>query len=163
MLNQILIPEFQHEIASTKRMLARVPSGQFSFQPHSKSNSLGRLAVHVANIPTWMTVILTTDGFDYGKDRFTEEPANSTDALLDVFGACAQTALQALQTAFDEALQGKWVFGSGEHVIFSQPRIGAIRTLALSHLIHHRGQLSVYLRLLNVPVPGMYGPSADEV
>lgn len=143
-------------------MLEKVPADKLDWTPHSKSMSLGKLAAHVANIPNWMTVALTTDEFDFTKDPYKETGASTNEALLSIFDTKSAEALQHLQEASDENLRGNWTFRSGDHVIFSLPRIAAIRTLAMNHLVHHRGQLSVYLRLLDVPIPGMYGPSADE-
>lgn len=163
MLNQSLIPELQHEATSTKKMLEKVPADKFDWKPHDKSMSLGKLAAHVANIPNWLTLALTTDEFDFAKAGYKEDTAATPQELLAVFDNKYQQALQALQNASDEALRTSWTFRSGDHVIFTLPRIAAIRTLAMNHLLHHRGQLSVYLRLLDVPVPGMYGPSADEM
>lgn len=163
MLNQSLIPEFKQEAASTKKMLEKVPQDKFDWKPHGKSMSLGKLAAHVANIPNWMTLALTTDEFDFAKAGYREDSAATQQELVAVFDNKFQQALQTLENASDETLRGSWTFRSGDHVIFTLPRIAAIRTLAMNHLLHHRGQLSVYLRLLDVPVPGMYGPSADEM
>ncbi|WP_121357083.1 DinB family protein [Flavisolibacter nicotianae] len=163
MLNQSLIPEFQQETASTKKMLGKVPDGKFDWKPHGKSMSLGKLASHIANIPNWMTLVLTTDEFDFAKGGYKEENAASQQELASTFESNYQKALQTLQNASDETLRGSWTLRGGDHVFFTLPRIAAVRTLAMNHLLHHRGQLSVYLRLLDVPVPGMYGPSADEM
>lgn len=162
MLNQPLALEFQHEAASTKKMLEKVPADKFDWKPHGRSMTLGRLAAHVANIPNWMTIALTSDEFDFSKGTYKETTAASEAELMDIFQRKYEEALQTLQNATDETLRGTWTFRRGDFVIFSLPRVAAIRTLAMNHLIHHRGQLSVYLRLLDVPVPGMYGPSADD-
>lgn len=163
MLNQSLIPEFTHEAASTKKLLEKVPFEKQDWKPHGKSMSLGKLALHVANIPNWITRILTADEFDFSTMGFQEDSAATTEELLAVFQQKYAEALQHLKQATDESLRGNWTFRNGGHVIFTLPRIAAIRTLAMNHLVHHRGQLSVYLRLLDVPIPGMYGPSADEM
>ena len=163
MLNQSIIPEFTHEATSTRRMLEKVPHEKADWKPHGKSMSLAKLAAHVANIPAWMSIILTSDEFDFAKAGYKEDAAASEEELLTVFDRKYRQALQDLQAASDETLRGNWTFRSGDHIIFTLPRIAAIRTLAMNHLLHHRGQLSVYLRLLDVPVPGMYGPSADEM
>lgn len=163
MLNQSLLPEFKQESASTKKMLEKVPEDKFDWMPHNKSMSLGKLAAHVANIPNWMILVLTTDEFDFATAGYKEDSAKTQQELVAVFDNNYRQALQNLEHASDETLRGSWTFRSGDHVIFTLPRIAAIRTLAMNHLLHHRGQLSVYLRLLDVPVPGMYGPSADEI
>ena len=107
--------------------------------------------------------MLPTDEFDFSKGNYREDKANTELELLTIFQNKYEAVLQELQNASDEKLKQVWTFRSGEHVIFSLPRIAAIRTLAMNHWIHHRGQLSVYLRLLDIPIPGMYGPSADEM
>lgn len=163
MLNQPLIGEFTHEASQTKKLLEKVPADKFDWKPHGRSMSLGRLASHVANTPNWMKIALTTDEFDFSKGTYKEDKAETEQELLDIFQNKYEGALKALQNASDETLKQTWTFRSGEHVIFSLPRIAAIRTLAMNHWIHHRGQLSVYLRLLDIPIPGMYGPSADEM
>lgn len=163
MLNQSLIPEFKHEAASTRKMLEQVPSGKWDWKPHEKSMTLGRLAAHVANIPDYMTVTLTTDELDFAKGDYKPPVATSTEDLVQVFESCYEKALQTLENTSDEALLQNWTLKYGGHTIFTMPRVASLRSFVLNHLIHHRGQLSVYLRLLNVPVPGMYGPSADEM
>lgn len=162
MLNQSLIPEFKNEAASTRKMLEKVPTDKFDWKPHGRSMSLGALAAHVANIPGWIPLIMTNDDYDIATRGYKEDKSKSTEDLVENFRAKYEAAFNNLESASDETLLGTWTFRSGNHVIFSMPRIAAIRTLAMNHLIHHRGQLSVYLRLLDVPVPGMYGPSADE-
>jgi len=162
MLNQILIPEFTQEAGSTKRMLKKVPFDSYDWQPHGKSMALGKLADHVANTPKWATLILTTDEYDFTTGLYKETRATADHSAVDMFETNYQKALETLQQATDEALMTKWTLRGGDHVFFTLPRLAAIRTLAMNHLVHHRGQLSVYLRLLDVPVPGMYGPSADE-
>lgn len=163
MLNQPLIGEFTHEASQTKKLLEKVPADKFDWKPHGRSMSLGRLASHVANTPNWMKIALTSDEFDFSDGTYKEDKAETEQELLDIFQNKYEGAMQALQNASDETLKRTWTFRSGEHVIFSLPRIAAIRTLAMNHWIHHRGQLSVYLRLLDIPIPGMYGPSADEM
>ena len=162
MLNQSLIPEFQHEASSTRKILERVPDGKLDWKPHDKSMTLGRLASHIAEIPDWMTVTLTTDELDFAKGdyKFTA-PANTAELIAKFQDSCHK-ALEQLKAATDETLMGPWTLRNGDHVIFTMPRIATLRSFVMNHFIHHRGQLSVYLRLLDVPVPGMYGPTADE-
>lgn len=163
MLNQSLIPEFKHEAASTRKMLERVPFEKADWKPHQKSFSLGRLATHVAEIPHWMTVTLTTNELDFAKGEYKAFTPASKEELMEIFESSYQEALSSLEGATDAAMMEKWSLKNGDHVIFTMPRIATLRSFVMNHLIHHRAQLSVYLRLLDVPVPGMYGPSADEM
>jgi uncharacterized damage-inducible protein DinB len=162
MMNQALVSELKHEAASTRKMLERVPTDKWDWKPHDRSMSLGRLASHVATIPDYMTVTLTNDELDFAKGTYRPAVPTSTETLLDVFDESYEKALQTLESAGDETLRGMWSLKNGGHTIFTLPRIAALRSFVMNHLIHHRGQLSVYLRLLDVPVPGMYGPSADD-
>ncbi|MBD0332907.1 MAG: hypothetical protein ICV66_09635 [Chitinophagaceae bacterium] len=163
MLNQALIAEINHEASSTRKMLERVPQEKFDWKPHEKSMSLGRLATHVAELPNWMTRTLTTEEFDFSKHQYKPNIAESQEHLLQIFDTNLQKALQILENTSDDSLRAPWTLRNGERVFFTLPRIATLRSMSLNHLIHHRGQLSVYLRLLNVPIPGMYGPSADEM
>ena len=162
MLNKAIIAEIKHESSQTKRMLEKVPFNQPGWKPHHKSMNLVHLASHVAHIPEWISIILSGDEFDFAKDKLSRDDANSHEELMNIYQQGVDGAVKKLEVASDEYLRGNWTLRAGERVIFSLPRISAVRTLALNHLVHHRGQLSVYLRLLDVPVPGMYGPSADE-
>ena len=162
MLNQALIPEFKYEAASTRKMLEKVPFEKADWKPHEKSYTLARMAGHVAEILQWMTATLTTNELDFAKGEYKPFFPTSKDELLNLFDNVYQDALSNLEQATDETLKGSWTLKRGDHVIFTLPRIAALRSFVMNHLIHHRGQLSVYLRLLDVPVPGMYGPSADE-
>ena len=120
------------------------------------------LASHVAHIPKWISIILSAPEFDFAKESLKHGDAKELEELMQFYQESFDRAIENLSAASDEYLMEKWTFRAGERIIFSLPRVAAIRTLALNHLIHHRGQLSVYLRLLDVQVPGMYGPSADE-
>lgn len=163
MLNQPILSELQHETAQTKKMLEKVPYDQFDWNPHQKSMNLGRLAAHVAELPGWITMIVTTGELDFSTFDYKPYKAKSTEDLAQFFNQNVQQALEALQGTSDETLLAPWTLRNGEHIIFTLPRIAAIRSMAMNHLIHHRGQLSVFLRLLDIPIPGMYGPSADEM
>ncbi len=159
-ISEALLPEFDHEMANSRKMLDVVPDDKFGWKPHEKSFSLGRLASHVAEMPGWATVTIKQDSLEMTPG---EKPFNApTKAdLLAAFDKNTSEARAALAGATDEHLRKNWKFIYGGHTIFDQPRTGVLREMVLSHLIHHRGQLSVYLRLLDVPIPGMYGPSAD--
>lgn len=162
MMNQTLIPELQHEAANTIKILKVVPEEKLDWRPHDKSMTLGRLASHLADMPHWMTVVLTTGELNFATSTYRTTIATSTKQLVQQFEEQYHKALDTLKNASDEVLKGKWTMRNGDRILFELPRIAALRFFAMSHLIHHRGQLSVYLRLLDVPVPGMYGPSADE-
>ena len=159
------LPEFDHEMANTRKMLALVPDDKLGWQPHRKSMDLAALASHVATIPHWVSGIVTTDSFDFmppGGPPYSVPRAGSAAESLAMFDQCVAEARAALAGATDERLAQPWSLLDGGHTIFNMPRIACIRGMVMNHLILHRGQLSVYLRLLNVPIPGMYGPSADE-
>ena len=158
-----LIKELQVEAANTRKMLERVPAEHFDYKPHEKSMDLKFLSTHVADLIGWPGYVLTTDKLDFQGNDLKEPEVNSTDDLLRHFDEVLQNSLEQLQKADEELFSGRWILCSGEHVILDQPRAVIIRSMCMNHIIHHRGQLSVYLRLLNVPVPGMYGPSADEM
>lgn len=161
-LNQLLIAELQREAASTRKLLACVPADKLEWRPHEKSMTLGRLASHVAEIPHWASRPL--EGAEFDILAQTVKPANctTTEELLELFEAKFSAAITALEKATDEELDVQWTFRRGEHIINQFSRYNAIRFMMGNHQIHHRGQLSVYLRLLDVPIPGMYGPSADD-
>ena len=162
-IKDAFIGELKHESSLTKKMLERVPLDKKEWLPHEKSMSLGRLATHVAEITHWVSDIIHIDDFDFMKNfNFTPRIASSTEELLDIFQTNLDKAVADLLTMTDEDFGKSWTVRRGEQVMFNTPKKIAIRSWALNHMIHHRGQLSVYLRLLDVPVPGMYGPSADE-
>lgn len=162
MLNQPLLNELQHEAAGTRRMLERTPTESFGWKPHEKSMTLGRLASHIADLPTLLYFIVQRDEFNVTGPDFKRTPANTTEELLSKFEQSLATGVEALQPASDEHLRALWKLKNGEHLIFEMPRIAAVRNMVFNHLVHHRGQLSVYLRLLSIPLPGLYGPTADE-
>jgi uncharacterized damage-inducible protein DinB len=163
MINQAFIAELKHEAASTKRILERVPEGKFDWKPHEKSMTLGRLASHVAELPGFLQSILTMDEVDFAKGDYKPSHANTPESLLGVFQQKLDEVIQTLQNTSDEKMQTNFTLRNGGHVIATVPRMVAVRSMALNHIIHHRGQIAVYLRLLDIPVPGMYGPSADEM
>ena len=159
---QMLLPEFDHEMANTRRMLERVPDGKFGWKPHEKSGALGWLAGHVAMMPLWAKITLTTPGLDL-EAPFDYKPVIDTrEQLLQVFDEHLKEARTLLAEAEPETFAASWTLRRGETEIFSMPRAAVMRSFVMNHMIHHRAQLSVYLRLLDVPVPGLYGPSADE-
>lgn len=154
--------DIAHELASTRRILARVPDGRFDWAPHKKSMTLGRLATHLAELPRFAVVFFEGDEMDLATSGWTARTLSTTADILALFDENA-AAMQAAVAAADGAALGRtWTLRNGDHVILSQQKGALIRTMGISHIVHHRGQLSVYLRLLDVPVPGLYGPSADE-
>src|SRR5690606_27905927 len=159
---QIAFGDLEHEIASTRRMLAAIPSGELGWRPHEKSWTLGALALHVANLLGWGIAILHDPEFDFAKSPPNRSEPESTEAILEEFEANAARFREALAELPDEALFQDWTLRRGAHVILTLPRIAVLRSTILSHIIHHRAQLAVYLRQLDRRVPGLDGPSADE-
>jgi len=160
-----LLPEFDHEMASTRKMLERVPDDKLGWKPHPKSSDLTSLASHLAGMVHWTAGTMNSDSFDFmppGQPPYNPPKAGSKAELLNMFDQAVTEARAAMVGATDEALMQPWSLLAGGHTIFTMPRIACLRGMIMNHIIHHRGQLSVYLRLLDVAVPGMYGPSADE-
>lgn len=161
-LRQTALGDLEHEMAITRRVLERVPEERLSWKPHEKSWSLGGIAVHIANLPRWAVAILQADEFDLAAPLPRSAEPASREEVLARFDAAVAAVREALAGADDAALARPWTLRRGEQVVTTLPKAGALRTMVISHVIHHRGQLSVYLRLLDVPVPSIYGPSADE-
>jgi len=154
--------DLEHELASTRRVLERVPEAHFDWRPHPKSWPLGHLAAHVAQLPLWMTTMMDRDALDLMTLPSTRELPATTQALLDTFDGHVADLKTVFAGAEDAALGQPWTLSMGAHQILQMPRAAVLRGMGLSHMIHHRAQLGVYLRLLDVPVPALYGPSADE-
>lgn len=162
MIGHEMIKEIEHEGSQTKKILERIPIDKFDWKPHEKSRTIGALAIHVAQLPSWTSRALATSEFDMATMNRQVPEIKTADDLVKLSEATIQKAIEDLQKANDEDMIMMWTFRRGEQIIFTLPRVAVIRSMAMNHLIHHRGQLSVYLRLLNIPVPGMYGASADE-
>ncbi len=156
------IAELKHESELTKNILERVPLDKKDWKPHEKSMTLGRLATHIAEIPHWISDIINISDYDFLARPFTSNVNSSSEELLQTWKDKLETAIKDLEVSNDEVFSQNWKLRRGEQVFFELPKKVVIRSWGFSHLIHHPGQLSVYLRLLDVPVPGMYGPSADE-
>lgn len=156
---ETFLPEFEQEMATTRRVLERVPSDQGEWKPHSKSFSLGHLAQLVSTMPGWITQIVRGTFIDLASAQgYSYE---TTDTLLRAFERHVQEARQAMAGASDADFAVDWSLKMGDRVLMTMPR-GAVVRQTINHLVHHRGQLTVYLRLLDVPVPSIYGPTADE-
>jgi uncharacterized damage-inducible protein DinB len=164
-LSQALLPEFDHEMAGTRKTLERVPEDRLGFRPHPKSMTLGGLASHLANVPSWIVPTLERPSLDIapvGGEPMRQPEKTSRQALLDHFDQHVAEGRAALGAASDETLLAAWTLLGGGKPYFTMPRVAVLRSFVLNHNVHHRAQLGVYLRLLDVPVPGLYGPSADE-
>jgi len=163
-VNEILLQDFDAEVAATRRLLERIPEDNPEFKPHEKSFEIGKLAMHVATLPRFGARILSTPAMDMKdpEQGFPDLTFRSREALMDTFTAAANDCRAALASVSDEELAAPWKFSFGDHVISNRPRGESYRQMFFNHLLHHRGQLTVYLRLQDIPVPGLYGPSADE-
>ncbi|WP_407944890.1 DinB family protein [Paenibacillus cymbidii] len=164
MLNKtMLVGDVMHEWAGTRRLLASLPDEQFGWRPHAKSHTLGELATHVVNLLNWQLGILRAPGIDLAIASSRRTALTSRHALLDEFDTNIRELEQALDAVDDEALASDWTLRRGDTIMAVQPKALAFRTMGMSHMVHHRAQLGVYLRLLDLPVPGVYGPTADEL
>ena len=160
-----LLSEFDMEMANTRRTLERVPDEKFSWKPHEKSGTLGWLAGHLANLPYWTVVTLTRDSLDLAPTdgpAFVPPKPNNRKEVLEYFDKHRAEARTALASADDAAYEKPWALLMGGNELFRHSRAEILRRMVFNHSIHHRGQLTMYLRLLDVPVPALYGPSADE-
>jgi uncharacterized damage-inducible protein DinB len=164
-IRDAFLPEFDHEMALTRKALERVPEGKPDWKPHQKSMTMSRLAGHLAELPNFAVMTIQNDSFDVappGGSKRQPTVMTSRAQLLEAFDKNVVAARAAIAGASDEHLGKMWRLHAGDKTIFNMPRAGVLRTLILSHTIHHRAQLGVYLRLNDVPVPSVYGPSADE-
>ena len=164
-LSESLLPEFDHEMANTRKTLERVPYDRFDWKPHEKSMAMGGLATHLSNIPTWAVYTIDQESLDLapeGKPLPHAELAKSQADLLATFDANTAKARAAIAGASDQTLFAPWTLMSNGNTILTMPKIAVLRSFVMNHLIHHRAQLGVYLRLNDLPVPSIYGPSADE-
>jgi uncharacterized damage-inducible protein DinB len=159
---RILLLDFDPEMANTRRLLERIPEDNPQWKPAEKSMPIGRLAMHTALLPGFWTMISTTPEMDVATHKFPDLTFQSTSHLVSELDRSSAAARHLLEGASDEQLQQEWQIRWGDKVIAKAPRMVLYRTMFLNHLVHHRAQLTVYLRLLNRPVPGLYGPSADE-
>lgn len=159
-----LLPEYDREMGTTRKLLERIPEADLGWKPHQKSMSLGELATHLAEIPGWAGAILKMPVFDmaHAGGDFAPKAPGSCAELLQKFDKTVADTRALIAATSDAEFMALWAFRKGGQEVFSAPRIVATKSFIVNHSIHHRGQLSVYLRLRNVPLPPIYGPSADE-
>ena len=162
-LASLLYGDLEHELAQTRRLLERYPEGKGDWQPHAKSMVLSRLAVHVAELPGLGPIVIETDELDFATSGYKPTPFSSAADLVAIFDRKVADLRRAIARIDLELLERPWTLRNGSHVILTQPKGALLRGLVINHIVHHRAQLGVYYRLLGVPVPGMYGPSADEM
>lgn len=155
------LKELEHESIGTRKMLALVPADKADWKPHEKSMKLKDLAIHIADMPTWITLGLTTDELDFVKSPYNPKDCNSAEELVAYFDKNVEEAKQHLQKNKDSILEETWTLKNGDIVYMQQTKLDTLRH-SYCQMVHHRAQLGVYLRLLNIPIPGVYGPSADE-
>ncbi|MCG3194278.1 MAG: DinB family protein [Thermoanaerobaculia bacterium] len=157
-----LMMEFDREASTTRKCLERVPTEKLGWKPHEKSMSLGQLAWHLATLPHWVANSILADGYDFkSAPKQPSEPAEA-EVIVKTFLEGVNGAKAAMVELDDDRALGTWTLSAGEKVLMSVPRLAFVRMILLNHSYHHRGQLSVYLRLLDIPLPSIYGPTADE-
>ena len=163
-IGQSMLAEFDVEMANTRKTLERVPDDKFTWRPHEKSFPMGDLATHLANLPSWTNVTVDMDEFDMapGGEQIKTPECHSKKEVLETFDANVARARSALAEISDERIFQPWTLLASGNKILSMPRVAVLRSFVMNHLIHHRAQLGVYLRLNDIPVPSIYGPSADE-
>lgn len=161
--NQALIAEIKMEAANTRKILERVPLDKADWKPHAKSMAMGRLASHVAEITGWVTYTLEADELDFSKMDYKPVVPSTNAELVAILDKNVDGAIASLEKSTDADFEKMWSLRNGETIHFTLPKKVVVRTFAMNHLYHHRAQLGVYLRLLDIPVPGSYGPTADAV
>jgi uncharacterized damage-inducible protein DinB len=158
----LLLKEMEQEAQTTRKMLERVPEDKFDWKPHAKSMTMKQLTVHIAELPSWVTMGLTTTEIDFATSPYQPTPVNSTADLLQLLESSLEKARTSLKSATEDDLLPNWTLRSGDQIFSVMTKYEVIRH-SFSQTIHHRAQLGVYLRLLDIPIPGSYGPSADEM
>jgi uncharacterized damage-inducible protein DinB len=162
-MSQALLPEFDNEMKLTRKALERVPDDKFDWKPHAKSTTMGKLAAHVAELPGFASAIILTDGMNFDKGDYKPTAVTNRAEVLALFDKTAAEGHEAIAGATDDHLRKVWKIIYKEKPLFEGPRIVGLRGMTMNHLVHHRGQLTVYLRLNDIAVPSIYGPSADEM
>lgn len=160
-ITKLLAKELEQEATTTRKMLSIIPNDKFSWKPHEKSMNIKSLATHIADLPSWSEMVLRTTELDFENNTHQIDDVNNTVALIDFFDRSVDKSVAALQNANEDTLDELWTLRSGDKVYSEDTKYEVIR-MTIAQQIHHRAQLGVYLRLLNIPIPGSYGPSADD-
>ncbi|AHM63402.1 hypothetical protein D770_25795 [Flammeovirgaceae bacterium 311] len=158
----IFAGELEQEAVTTRKMLERIPDDKFGWKPHEKSMTIKTLATHIAELPTWIGMTLNTDELDFSSNPYTPADVNTTAELLEYFEKCLADGRVQIALGRDEQLSEPWTLRNGDTIYITSPKLEVLR-MTFNQIVHHRAQLGVYLRLLNIPIPGSYGPSADEM
>ncbi len=158
---EMLLKEMNQEAETTRKILSRIPDDKYDWKPHEKSMTVRRLATHIADIPSWVEMAICTDGLDFATSTHKEPVINNTRELLDFLEESVTKGGEALSNAKEAQLEQQWTLSNGGYVLSVRPKAEVIR-MAYNQIVHHRAQMGVFLRLLDVPIPGSYGPSADE-
>jgi len=161
-ISSVLIGEMEQEAKTTRTCLERVPADKFDWKPHEKSMEFGKLAAHIAEMFGWTPATLQQAELDFSKMDYKPFEPKTTDDLLEFFDKTVAEAIDVLRNTGDEVFLEDWTMRNAEKVYFTMPKAVVMRSFVMNHIVHHRGQLSVYLRLNDIPVPALYGPSADE-
>ncbi len=154
--------ELDRESAITRKMLERVPDGKYDWQPHPKSMTIRQLTSHIAELPTWITMTMTTSELDFATAPYDPPKVDTTKELMELFETSLENGYTELKEENEAKLNEPWTLRNGEEIYFTSPKSDMLRT-TLNQITHHRAQLGVFLRLLDIPIPGSYGPSADEM
>ena len=158
----MLVKEMEQEAAITRKMLERIPNDKYDWKPHPKSMSVRQLATHIAELPSWVSMVLTTDELDFATNPYEPVPIKDTNDVLQLLEKSLKEGSEELKKSKEEALENIWVLRNGDQV-YSRSTKGEVIRMSFCQTVHHRAQMGVYLRLLDVPIPGSYGPSADEM
>lgn len=161
-ISEALLGEMEYEAATTRKLLERIPTDKFDWKPHEKSMGMAQLASHVAEMFGWTPMTLNQPELDFSKFDYKPFVPATTEDLLEFFDKNVAEATDALKSTSDEVFFEPWTMRNGEEIYFTMPKAATMRSFVMNHIVHHRGQLSVYLRLNDIPVPSIYGPSADE-
>lgn len=160
-MTEILLKEMEQEAQTTRKMLERVPEDKYSWQPHKKSMTIQRLATHIAEIPSWVKMAIETDELNFAANDYVPKLVSNNKELMELLETSLKEGRTSLENAKDEILSKTWIMRNGD-TIYSKSTKGEVIRMAYCQIVHHRAQLGVFLRLLDIPIPGSYGPSADE-